>query len=164
MLIHLHVVLHACSITANTSRNFGTSGQDIETNLGSYLEARKMVGITLTSINTTINLTDVYVEFNSVVVKDGYYQANVKTAVDQAVRSLFTWANTGFEKTYRLSDVLSAAAGVAGVSSVTLSNLGASSGGSNVGDYTPSSQTTTTAIYMPVLREITFSGVTGGIA
>ena len=123
-----------------------------------------MVGVTLDLIETTINLTDVYVEFNSVIVKDGYYQANVKTAIDQAVRNLFTWGEVGFDKTYRLSDVLSEAAGVAGVSSVTLSNLGSSSGGSNVGDYTPSSQTSTTAIYMPVLRGITFSGVTGGIA
>ena len=59
--------------------------------------------------------------------------------------------------------MLTAAASVDGVSSLTIGNLG-TSGGSNVGDYTPSSQTTSSAINIPVLRTIGFTGVTGGIA
>ena len=150
-------------ITANTKTNFGSAGLDIENSLADYLTARKMVGVSINQISSTINLTGVYVDFNSVVVKDGYYQTNVKSAIDQAVRKLFTWQQVGFNKTFRLSDVLTAAASVDGVSSLTIGNLG-TSGGSNVGDYTPSSQTTSSAINIPVLRTIGFTGVTGGIA
>ena len=104
-----------------------------------------------------------YVAFNSVQVADGYYQEAVKTAIDAAVRGLFTWDAVDFNTTIRLSSVLSAAQSVSGVKSVFISNLGSSSGGSSVADHTPTA-TTASTVSLPVLRTITFTGVSGGIS
>ena len=143
--------------------NFGTPGEDIDANLTTYLQDRSMIGVTVSSISTTINLTNVYVAFNSVQVKDGYYQEAVKSAIDTAVRNLFTWDALDFNMTIRLSAVLSAAQAVSGVQSVFISNLGSSSGGSSVADHTPTA-TTASTVSLPVLRTITFTGVSGGIS
>ena len=104
-----------------------------------------------------------YVAFNSVQVADGYYQEAVKTAIDAAVRGLFTWDAVDFNTTIRLSSVLSAAQSVSGVKSVFISNLGSSSSGSSVADHTPTA-TTASTVSLPVLRTITFTGVSGGIS
>jgi predicted phage baseplate assembly protein len=143
--------------------NFGTPGEEIFNNMEAYLQDRSMIGVTVSPISTTINLTNVYVAFNSVQVKDGYYQEAVKSAIDTAVRNLFTWDALDFNMTIRLSAVLSAAQAVSGVQSVFISNLGSSSGGSSVADFTPTA-TTTSAVSLPVLRTITFTGVSGGIS
>ena len=145
------------------SPNFGPAGTDIHNNMTAYLQNRSMIGVTVANISTTINLTDVYVAFNSVVVKDGHYQEVVKSNIDAAVRALFSWSNIDFNTIIRLSTILSAAQSVEGVQSVFISNLGASSGGTSVADHTPTA-TTSSAISLPVLRTITFAGVSGGIA
>ena len=143
--------------------NFGTPGEDIHANMTAYLQDRSMIGVTVSPISTTINLTTVYVAFNSVQVADGYYQEAVKTAIDAAVRGLFTWDAVDFNTTIRLSSVLSAAQSVSGVKSVFISNLGSSSSGSSVADHTPTA-TTASTVSLPVLRTITFTGVSGGIS
>ena len=143
--------------------NFGTPGEDIHANMTTYLQDRSMIGVPVSPISTTINLTNVYVAFNSVQVADGYYQEAVKTAIDAAVRGLFTWDAVDFNTTIRLSSVLSAAQSVSGVKSVFISNLGSSSGGSSVADHTPTA-TTASTVSLPVLRTITFTGVSGGIS
>ena len=145
------------------SPNFGPAGDDIHNNLTTYLQSRSMIGVTVANISTTISLTDVYVAFNSVVVKDGHYQEVVKSNIDAAVRALFSWNGIDFNTIIRLSTILSAAQSVEGVQSVFISNLGASSGGTSVADHTPTA-TTASAISLPVLRTITFTGVSGGIA
>lgn len=145
------------------SPNFGPAGTDIHNNMTNYLQSRSMIGVTVANISTTINLTDVYVAFNSVVVKDGHYQEVVKSNIDAAVRALFSWSSIDFNTVIRLSTILSAAQSVEGVQSVFISNLGTSSGGSTVADHTPTA-TTASAISLPVLRTITFAGVSGGIA
>jgi hypothetical protein len=147
----------------NGSPNFGPAGDDIHNNLTTYLQSRSMIGVTVANISTTISLTDVYVAFNSVVVKDGHYQEVVKSNIDAAVRALFSWNGIDFNTIIRLSTILSAAQSVEGVQSVFISNLGASSGGTSVADHTPTA-TTASAISLPVLRTITFTGVSGGIA
>ncbi len=143
--------------------NFGTPGEDIYDNMETYLQDKSMIGVTVSPISTTINLTNVYVAFNSVQVKDGYYQEAVKSAIDTAVRNLFTWDALDFNMTIRLSTVLSAAQAVSGVQSVFISNLGSSSGGSSVADHTPTA-TTASTVSLPVLRTVTFTGVSGGIS
>jgi len=145
------------------SPNFGAAGDDIDTNMTTFLQDRSMIGVTVAPISTTISLTDVYVAFNSVVVKDGHYQEVVKSGIDTVVRALFSWESLDFNKPIRLSAILSAAQGVEGVQSVFISNLGAASGGSSVADHTPTA-TTSSAVSLPVLRTITFAGVSGGIA
>jgi hypothetical protein len=145
------------------SPNFGPAGTDIHNNLTNYLQSRSMIGVTVANISTTISLTDVYVAFSSVIVKDGHYQEVVKSNIDAAVRALFSWNNIDFNMIIRLSTILSAAQSVEGVQSVFISNLGASSGGTSVADHTPTA-TTSSAISLPVLRTITFAGVSGGIA
>ena len=143
--------------------NFGSDGADIKANMTSYLLDRSMIGVDVSHIHYTVTLTNVYVAFHNVEVADGNYQEAVKTAIDTAVRSLFAWDAIDFNMTFRLSIVLSAAQSVPGVNNIFISNLGSSSGGSTVADHTPTA-TSTTAVYLPVLRGITFSGVSGGIA
>jgi hypothetical protein len=151
------------SISANTTQNFGTDGADIKANLSQHLLDRSMIGVAVSSISDTINLTSVFVAFNSVQVADGYYQDTVKTAIDTAVRDLFKWDAIDFNMTFRLSTVLSAAQSVPGVQSLFISNLGSSSSGTSVADHTPTA-TSTSAVSLPVLRTITFTGVSGGIS
>jgi hypothetical protein len=149
----------ALSLTAD----FGTAGTDINSNLAAYLSDRSMLGVTVNQISTTINFSDVYVDFSSVVVRDGYYQTEVKNNITAAIQALFTWDAVEFNQTVKRSLVESAANSVAGVTSVTLSNLGSSSGGSSLGDYTITA-TNASQVYLPVIRTITYAGVTGGVA
>ncbi len=161
---NLALTTNTLHLTATAgSPNFGPAGDDIHTNMTTYLQDRSMIGVTVANISTTINLTDVYVAFNSVVVKDGHYQETVKSNIDAAIRALFSWESVDFNSIIRLSTILSAAQGVEGVQSVFISNLGASSSGTSVADHTPTA-TTSSAISLPVLRTITFAGVSGGIA
>ena len=95
-------------------------------------------------------------------VIDGYYQSEVTAAISTAIRTMFTWQAVKFNQTFRVSDILSLVNSVVGVEYVTLSNLGAS-GGSSTADHTIT-VTNTTQVYLPVLRTISYSGVTGGLA
>jgi len=149
----------ALSLTAD----FGTAGTDINSNLSAYLSDRSMIGVTMNQISTTINFSNVYVDFSSVVVQDGYYQTEVKNNITAAIQALFTWDAVEFNQTVKRSLVESAANSVTGVTSVTLSNLGSSGGGSSLGDYTITA-TNSSQVYLPVIRTITYAGVTGGVS
>ena len=149
----------ALSLTAD----FGTAGTEIHSNLGTYLSGRSVLGVTVNQISTTINFSNVYVDFSSVVVKDGYYQTEVKNNITSAIQALFTWDAVEFNQIVKRSLIESAANAVAGVTSVTLSNLGSSGGGSSLGDYTITA-TNASQVYLPVIRTITYAGVTGGVS
>jgi|TARA_B110001454_G_scaffold104418_1_gene98337 hypothetical protein len=147
----------AVSLTAD----FGTAGNEINNDLLTYITKRSMLGVAVQQINTTINFADVYIGFSAVKVRDGYYQSEVTTAISAAIRTMFTWEAVKFNQTFRVSDILSRVNSVVGVEYVTLSNLGAS-GGSSTADHTIT-VTNTTQVYLPVLRTISYSGVTGGL-
>jgi hypothetical protein len=149
----------ALSLTAD----FGTAGTDINSNLPTYLSDRSMLGVAVNEISTTINFSNVYVDFSSVVVQDGYYQTEVKNNITSAIQALFTWDAVEFNQIVKRSLIESAANSVTGVTSVTLSNLGSSGGGSSLGDYTITA-TTSSQVYLPVIRTITYAGVTGGVS
>jgi hypothetical protein len=149
----------ALSLTAD----FGTAGTDINSNLATYLSDRSMLGVAVNEISTTINFSNVYVDFSSVVVQDGYYQTEVKNNITSAIQALFTWDAVEFNQIVKRSLIESAANSVTGVTSVTLSNLGSSGGGSSLGDYTITA-TTSSQVYLPVIRTITYAGVTGGVS
>ena len=148
------------ALTLNT--DFGTAGAEIHSDLANYLTARSIVGVAVQQISATINFADVFIAFSRVEIHDGYYQSEVTTAITAAIRALFTWNAVEFNQTFRVSDILSAVNAVVGVKNVTLSNLGAS-GGSSTADHTITA-TNTTQVYLPVLRTISYSGVTGGLA
>ncbi|MBF83413.1 MAG: hypothetical protein CL489_02945 [Acidobacteria bacterium] len=148
------------AMTLNT--DFGTAGTEIHNDLGAFLTARSMVGVAVQQISATINFSDVFIAFSRVEVQEGYYQSEVTAAITTAIRALFTWNAVAFNQTFRVSDILSAVNSVVGVKNVTLSNLGAS-GGSSTADHTITA-TNTTQVYLPVLRTISYSGVTGGLA
>jgi hypothetical protein len=122
-----------------------------------------MLGVAVNEISTTINFSNVYVDFSSVVVQDGYYQTEVKNNITSAIQALFTWDAVEFNQIVKRSLIESAANSVTGVTSVTLSNLGSSGGGSSLGDYTITA-TTSSQVYLPVIRTITYAGVTGGVS
>ena len=148
----------ATSLTAD----FGTAGVEINESLATYLTSRSMLGVAVQQISATINFADVFIAFSAVKVRDGYYQSEVTAAISTAIRSMFTWQAVKFNQTFRVSDILSLVNSVVGVEYVTLSNLGAS-GGSSTADHTIT-VTNTTQVYLPVLRTISYSGVTGGLA
>jgi len=145
--------------------DFGAAGTDIDTYLDSHLSTRSMLGVNVARINTTVNLVNVYIGFGRVEVRPGYIQSEVTAAITDAVRALFTWDAVKFDQTIRASEVTAAALAVTGVEAggVTLSNVSANSVGTSTADYviTP---TTSSAIYLPVLRTVAYAGVTGGIA
>jgi hypothetical protein len=149
----------AVSLTAD----FGTAGTTIHSNLADYLTARSMVGVAVNQISTTINFDNVYIAFSRLEVIDGYYQTEVTDAVTAALRLLFTWDAVEFNQTFRASDILSTVNAVTGVKNATLSNLSANSSGTSTADYAITA-TTSSAVRLPVLRTITYSGVTGGIS
>ena len=148
----------AVSLTAD----FGTAGNEIHSDLLDYVTKRSMLGVSVQQISTTINFADVFIAFSAVKVRDGHYQTEVKDAITAAIRTMFTWEAVKFNQTFRVSDILSKVNSVVGVEYVTLSNLGAS-GGSSTADHTIT-VTNTTQVYLPVLRTISYSGVTGGLA
>jgi hypothetical protein len=150
------------SAALSLTTDFGTAGAEINADLANYLNQRSMLGVSVQQISATINFSDVFIAFSAVKVKDGYYQTEVTEAISTAIRTMFTWQAVKFNQTFRVSDVLSLANNVPGVEYVTLSNLGAS-GGSSTADYTIT-VTNTTQVYLPVLRTISYSGVTGGLA
>jgi hypothetical protein len=151
------------SISAGTTQNFAAAGEEVNSDMTAYLQERSMVGVTVSPISTTINLTNVYIVFNSLVVSEGYYQEAVKTAVDTTLRNLFAWDRLDFNTAVSYSGLMAAIQKVDGVSSAYISHLGATSSGTSVGDHMPTA-TTTSAVSLPVLRGITFSGVSGGIS
>ena len=124
-----------------------------------------MLGVTVSQISATVNLVNVYIGFGRVEVRPGYIQSEVTAAITNAIRDLFTWDAVKFDQTIRASEVTAAALAVTGVEAggVTLSNVSANSVGTSTADYviTP---TTSSAIYLPVLRTVAYAGVTGGIA
>ena len=146
------------SLTAD----FGNAGTDINSNLAAYLTARSMVGVSVSQINTTVNLVDVYIDFGGLTVADGHYQATVKEAITAAIKAMFTWDAVEFDQVVNLGDLLTVANSVSGVTNATISHVG-TSGGSNVGKYAITT-TTSSNIYLPVIRAVSYSGVTGGIA
>ena len=148
----------AVSLTAD----FGTAGNEIHSDLLDYVTKRSMLGVSVQQISTTINFADVFIAFSGVKVRDGHYQTEVKDAITAAIRTMFTWEAVKFNQTFRVSDILSKVNSVVGVEYVTLSNLGAS-GQTSTADYTIT-VTNTTQVYLPVLRTISYSGVTGGLA
>jgi hypothetical protein len=148
----------AVSLTAD----FGTAGNEINSDLLTYITKRSMLGVSVQQISTTINFVDIFIAFSAVKVRDGYYQSEITAAISAAIRTMFTWEAVKFNQTFRVSDILSKVNSVVGVEYVTLSNLGAS-GGSSTADYTIT-VTNTTQVYLPVLRTISYSGVTGGLA
>ena len=145
--------------------DFGASGTEVSTYLNSHLSARSMLGVTVSQISATVNLVNVYIGFGRVEVRPGYIQSEVTAAITNAIRDLFTWDAVKFDQTIRASEVTAAALAVTGVEAggVTLSNVSANSVGTSTADYviTP---TTSSAIYLPVLRTVSYAGVTGGIA
>jgi hypothetical protein len=144
--------------------DFGTAGTEIHTYLSNHLTERSMLGVNVSRINTAINLVDVYLGFSRIEVSPGFIQSEVTANITTAIRALFTWDAVKFDQTIRASEIMAVALGVIGVAAggVTLSNVSASSSGTSTADYviTP---TTSTAIYLPVLRTIAYAGVTGGI-
>ena len=148
----------AVSLTAD----FGTAGNEINSDLLTYITRRSMLGVAVQQISTTINFVDIFIAFSAVKVRDGYYQSEVTDDISAAIRTMFTWEAVAFNQTFRVSDILSKVNSVVGVEYVTLSNLGAS-GGSSTADYTIT-VTNTTQVYLPVLRTLSYSGVTGGLA
>lgn len=150
------------SSAVTLTSDFGTAGNEINSDLAAYLNKRSMLGVSVQQISSTINFSDVFISFSAVKVRDGYYQSEVTDAISAAIRTMFTWHAVEFNQTFRVSDILSRANSVTGVEYVTLSNLGAS-GGSSTADYTIT-VTNTTQVYLPVLRTISYSGVTGGLA
>ena len=145
--------------------HFGAAGTDINTYLNSHLSERSMLGVNVAQINTTVNLVNVYIGFSRVEVSPGFIQSEITTAITTAIRDLFTWDAVKFDQTIRASEITAAALTVTGVAAggVTISNVSANAVGTSTADYviTP---TTSTAIYLPVLRTIAYAGVTGGIA
>ena len=150
------------STAISLTTGFGTAGVEVNESLANYLTSRSMLGVAVQQISATINFADVFIAFSAVKVRDGYYQSEVTAAISAAIRSVFTWQAVKFNQTFRVSDILSLANSVVGVEYVTLSNLGAS-GGSSTADHTIT-VTNTTQVYLPVLRTISYSGVTGGLA
>jgi len=149
----------ALSLTSD----FGSAGTDINSNLSDYLSDRSMVGVQVNQISTTVNVVDVYVGFSRVEIRDGYQQTEVQQGVKDAVRALFTWDNIKFDQTVRLADITSAALAVPGVLSVTVSNISGSSSGTSAADFAITA-TTSSAVYLPTLRGVAVSGMTGGVS
>ena len=87
--------------------------------------------------------------------------ANITTAI----RALFTWDAVKFNQTIRASEITAVALSVIGVAAggVTISNVSASAVGTSTADYAITA-TTSSNIYLPVLRTIAYAGVTGGIS
>lgn len=146
--------------------DFGASGTEINTYLNNHLSDRSMLGVTVSQISTTVNLVNVYIGFSRVEVRPGYIQSEVTAAITLAIRDLFTWDAVKFDQTLRASEITAAALAVTGVAAggVTIHNVSSASAPSSpdVDDFviTP---TTSSAIYLPVLRTVAYTGVTGGI-
>jgi hypothetical protein len=145
------------SLTAN----FGTAGTEINSNLATYLTDRSMVGVTAEQISATISLNNVYIDLNELVVKSGYYQSEVKDAVTTALRANFTWGAVEFDQVVKHDLLTHTVLSVAGVQNARISHIGNTAGGSNAANYTTTA-TTTSAVHLPVLRGIAYTGVTGG--
>jgi len=150
------------SVAVSLTADFGTAGNEINSDLLTYVTKRSMLGVNVQQISATVNFANVFIAFSAVKVRDGYYQSEVTAAISAAIRTMFTWEAVKFNQTFRVSDILSKVNSVVGVEYVTLSNLGAS-GGSSTADHTITA-TNTTQVYLPVLRTISYSGVTGGLA
>ena len=150
------------SAALSLTTGFGTAGVEINGSLADYLTNRSMLGVSVQQISATINFADIFIAFSAVKVIDGYYQSEVTAAISTAIRTMFTWQAVKFNQTFRVSDILSLVNSVVGVEYVTPSNLGAS-GDSSTADHTIT-VTNTTQVYLPVLRTISYSGVTGGLA
>jgi len=153
------------SAALSLTTDFGTAGTEIHTYMNNYLAERSMLGVNVSQINTAINLVDVYIGFSRIEVSPGFIQSEVTANITTAIRALFTWDAVKFNQTIRASEITAVALSVIGVAAggVTISNVSASAVGTSTADYAITA-TTSSNIYLPVLRTIAYAGVTGGIS
>lgn len=105
-----------------------TTWTELKTNVESYLADKIPVGTTLTVVQPTY--VPIYVSMN-VNIGAAFKQSVVKLNIAKAFLNaggLFSYENNTFGRTIALSSVISKAAGIAGVESVTLTKLNTDNG------------------------------------
>lgn len=110
----------------------GAPSANLTTQVETYLEPRRLIGVTVTVDEPTYVPVDLTA---TVDVHDEYVRSAVEVDVAKAVDALFAFDNVGFGKDVYLSDVYRALASVEGVKRVDITKLD-TSGGSDAEDVT----------------------------